>query len=76
MGPLSPDPGEQTDQAPQKHSFSHLSSAVDRAGPIPMETKLVLILILAVMYGTAQAQSTSPPAPDSQMSALRCCQRA
>jgi hypothetical protein len=60
----------------RRHSFSHLSSAVDRAGPIPREKKLALILILAVIYGTAQAHSTSPPAPDSQMSALRCCQRA
>ena len=56
--------------------FSDLSSMADRAGPTPKERKLASILILALIYGTAQAQSTSPPAPDSQMSALHCCQRA
>jgi hypothetical protein len=56
--------------------FSDLSSMADRAGPTPKERKRESILILALIYGTAQAQSTSPPAPDSQMSALHCCQRA
>lgn len=50
------------------HISSHLSSA-DRAGPLPRKRTLPSILVLAVIYGTAQAHSTSPPVPDSQVKA-------
>lgn len=41
------------------HIFSHFSSVVDRVGQSPKGKKSALILILALIYGTALAQSTS-----------------